>query len=429
MLSEQVVSSPIISQEDLFCRNIDQFIQVYRPILDLNIVKGMNLNFSLPISLNHRRVSPIIQLARPEDAKELVAICKEVYDGTYPYKEMEDEEYIRKKIEDPQYHILLFKDKMDTTLGCFKCILDFEQKKGYMGGFMLRKQFQKSIDVVKAIVGSYVWMWTTFKDRIFIWYCENRTSQSTSQFMTSVCGIKTVSFLPNKDIFCNEIESDVLGVVYVEKALKKYRSKEIPRVIPSAVNCYQFSRKHYPLEGCSVEDPQLIFDLPLLKNLKMKLKMNIKPISFGGKVIYKEITLYYEDSESYFKFLYTPQIQNFEKTEYQVSNLEELFIFVSNFIEIAKDMDVRYVEVFASAYEPTQQKIFYTFGLIPRGYVPCWRYNKRLDRFEDYIVFNSYIGTLSKNLQLIREGVELFEVLDIGSSNFNNDYPCSSQFS
>ena len=80
--------------------------------------------------------------------------------------------------------------------------------------------------------------------------------------------------------------------------------------------------------------------------------------------------LYIPGTESYFKFLYTPQVQNFEKTEYSVNNLEELYVFVQDFKKLARLLKVRYCEAFISAYDVEHQSIFYNAGLNPRGYIP-----------------------------------------------------------
>ncbi|TFF88141.1 MAG: hypothetical protein EU550_01865 [Promethearchaeota archaeon] len=413
MLVEQSYDFPLIPYENLFCDNIDQFVKTFEEIIEDDIERGIKLNFNLPITFKHKKVSPILQLAKPEDIPELITICKEVYKGTYPYKEMEDEEFLKKKILSSNYHIIKFLDVKGNIIGCFKCILDFEQKKGYMGGFMLRSQYQKKIDVVKAIIGSYLWMWNTFKDKILVWYCENRTAQSTSQFMTSICGIKPIAFFPNKDIFYNNIESDVMGITYVEKVLKEQRSKKIPSIIPQALNCFIYSDNRYNLGRIKLIEPKIELNSDLMLNLKQKIRTKVKEIVYNNEVTYKKIKFYYKGSTSFFSFLYTPQIQNFEKTKYCVKNLEELEVFILLFIKCAKRLMIRYLEVLISAYEPTHQKLFNKYGLAARGYIPCWKYKKNTDTFDDYIVFNYFNGKLNESVELIPETEDLLRFIGL----------------
>jgi hypothetical protein len=239
-----------ISYEQLFPNTIDQFLHIFNNLLDLTKIHngGMPLSFELKNgNFNNHKISPILKLATLQDARELVAICTEVYEGSYPYREMQDEQTVLSMLKSPNHHFILFKDQFQKTMGCFRCALDFENKKGYMGGFMLRKEYRKIIDVVKAIVGSYIWMWTTFSDKILVWYCENRTSHSASQYMTAVCGIKTIGFLPNKDIFYGMVETDVMGIIYREKTLSLLRTHKFPILIRPSLGCFLHARKLYNL--------------------------------------------------------------------------------------------------------------------------------------------------------------------------------------
>ncbi|MFX1238474.1 MAG: hypothetical protein ACFE8P_12240, partial [Promethearchaeota archaeon] len=281
-------------------------------------------------------------------------------------------------------------------------------KKAYMGGFMIRKAYQGKVDIVKAIIGSYMWMWSTFKDKISLWYCENRTAHATSQYITSVCGIKTVAILPNKDIFYHKIESDVFGIIYNEKILEKNRWKEVPKLIPEINNCFLYANKKFNLGPVEFIYPSLNLNPFKIQSIKQNLKRKI----IEDKIGYKTITFSIENERSYFTFVYTPWLQNFEKTKYKVSSLEELIVFLNEFKKLAKELNVRYVETLVSAYQPAHQRIFYDAGLIPRGYVPCWEYNKRGGCFEDYIIFNHFTGEI-KNIILLPEGLELLEFLEL----------------
>ncbi len=40
-------------------------------------------------------------------------------------------------------------------------------------------------------------------------------------------------------------------------------------------------------------------------------------------------------------------------------------------------MNLRYREVFVSAYEPSHQQCLYEAGLSPKGYIPNWKNNKK----------------------------------------------------
>jgi hypothetical protein len=409
------LSSPVIIRyEELYPHYIDQFLQIFYNKLNLSRIynSGMPLTFELKSGngRNHR-LSPILKVAIPQDAKELISICKEVYEGNYPYREMMDEETVESMLKSPNHHFILFKDPWGTTMGCFRCALDFEHKKGYMGGFMLRKQYQKILDVVKAIVGSYVWMWTTFSDKILVWYCENRTAHSTSQYMTAVCGIKTVGILPNKDIFYEKVESDVIGVIYREKALTHFRTPELPRLIPSVVNVFLHAWQLYKLGKFTISIANLKLDLNKIRNSSAQLLRTESSVEFG----YETITLSFKDSDSYFKILHTIHLHNLEKAEYQVKNAEEFYAFVEEIRVLMKEKHIRYCELFASAYTPSHQKVLERLGFTPRGYVPCWNHNQETGFFEDAVLFNYYEGEI-ENMHLINEGLKLLKLIELNSN-------------
>ena len=397
-----------VTQKDLFAKNVEAFLDSFKNVIDLDIERGIRLDFEIVLKSKSDKLSPILKLAKPEEAGEIVEICKNAYENTYPYKEFEDESQIRERIKSSNFKFILFKDEFNNNMGCFMCNLCFKEKKGYMGGFMIKKEYQGKLDIVKSIIGSYIWMWNTYKNCIALWYCENRTAHATSQYITSVCGIKTVAILPNKDTFFSNVESDVLGVIYNEDTLRKMRRKDFPKLIPEISNCFQYSNKKFNLGPVEFNYQSIELKKDLLEKLRSEFVKSSQIITVG----YEKFTFSYKKSDSFFQLIYTPWLNNIEKIEYKVKNLEELAVFIEELQKLTKIFNIRYVEVYVSAYEPLQQKLFCESGLSPRGYVPSWKYNAELDAFEDYILFNHYKSEI-KNIILLPEGLELLEVLNL----------------
>lgn len=330
-----------------------------------------------------------------------------MYDGTYPYKEIEDEGIIKKMIDSPDNHFILFEIDGEVA-GCFRCALDFEHKKGYSGGFMIKKKYQRILDVTKTIIGSYAWMWKTFKNEILVWYCENRTAHATSQYITSVCGIKSVAFFPNKDVFYDQVESDVMGVIYREKTLTKYRDRKTPVLIKNALDSFLHCDNLYNLGNYQLASPDFNLDYDKILELQKAFRKDLIIDKYG----YGYHQFFIRDTKSYFTFLHTSQIQNFEKTKYHVDSLEELYVFLEEFLKSMNENIIRYSEVFVSAFSPEHQQLFYEFGFRARGYVPCWNYNKTKNKFEDYVVFNYFEGQVP-HAELLPIGQELVDLLSI----------------
>ncbi|MHA1328692.1 MAG: hypothetical protein ACTSRH_15445 [Promethearchaeota archaeon] len=118
-----------ISFNHLFPENTENFLVPFRNIVVSDIQNGMNLNFDLVEKPRKKKISPILVLATPEDAEAIVDIYFDIYNGTYPYKEMEDVKEVRQMIESDEFEWLLFKNEEGDILGCFTYELDFFKRK------------------------------------------------------------------------------------------------------------------------------------------------------------------------------------------------------------------------------------------------------------------------------------------------------------
>jgi len=407
MITQETISYPIIPYKRLRPKSVDEFLDIFEDVLDLNLEKGMELDFTIDSKLGSDKISPTLFLAKPKDAVEIATICKEVYEGSYPYKEIEDPEEVKKMIESPEHHFILFKIEEDIV-GCFRCALDFEHHKGYTGGFMVRQEYQGIIDVTKSIIGSYTWMWSTYKDEILMWYCENRTAHAASQYITSVCGINTVAFFPNKDVFFDKVESDVMGVVFREKALNGYREHKTPLLIRNALDSFLHCDNLYNLGKFKLVSPDYSLDYEKIALLQKRFRKDLIKDKYG----YQYFQFFISGTKSYFSFLHTPCIQNLEKTKYHVDTLEELYVYLEEFLKVIKENSIRYSEAFVSALNPEHQQLFYEFGFRARGYVPCWNFKKDDNSFEDYVVFNYFEGQVP-HAELLPIGQELVDLLSV----------------
>ena len=388
--------------------SINDFLDLSSEIISSEI---LNLDFNLDYSLlknyfSSERICPVVHLAKSEDAEEISKIFNDIYQNTYPYKKMEHAEGVREMINSNDYLWFIFKLENNETIGCFGTQLEFAEKRGFLYGFVLKKKYHKIIDAPKAFIGCVTYLWKTYKDRILIWYGEMRTNESTSQFFTSIVGLKPIGFLPNKDIFNSQIESDVLHVIYDESVFKKYRKKEAPHIIRQVLNWYAYSSKRYSLQDPQIENPNITLNEDKINELSEILTLNIQEVQYG----YQIFKLSFKGHDSLMEFIHNPYSRNFEKTYFKVSCLEELYSFLTQLKDIINTMNINYFECFVSGYEPTYQKVFYNAGFRPRGYVPCWYYNKITGKFEDQVVFNYYRGEIAENPRIIAEAKQLLDL-------------------
>jgi len=401
MISSKLIFKPIITT--------NEFLKLYEGDISPDFQKILKLDFEVKNKQQSQKISPILQIARPEEAQEITQIFKEGYKGTYPYKQIEDIQEVKKMIIDSNYHWFLFKLDSNETVGCFGAQMEFEKKKGLLYGFAIKKEYHKIIDVFKTYIGCVLYLWETYKNKILVWYGEVRTNDKTPQYVTSLSGLKPIAFLPNKDIFLNQIESEFLHVIYNEKVLYKYRRKEKSKIIRQILNTYLYSNNRFHLGLPKVENPIININSTKLAKLRRKIVIKTEKYKFNNEII----TLSIKNSKSYFMFLYNPFIQTMEKTTYKITKLEELLIYIQKVKKLIKKLKIRYFECFVSAYEPRHQKIFFEAGFKPMGYVFSWEYNNKKKVFEDCVAFIYYEGNIDKNIKLIPETSELLKYLNI----------------
>ena len=101
MLSNKFILKPILT--------IKEFLQLYDWNVSLNSQNILNLDFQLEVNYKSQRVCPIIRIANLKDAREISILFKEIYKGTYPYKQMENTQEIRHMIKDQNYMWFIFK--------------------------------------------------------------------------------------------------------------------------------------------------------------------------------------------------------------------------------------------------------------------------------------------------------------------------------
>jgi len=395
-----------LSYGDLFKDFTHQLLESFKTH-DFDFNSGTTANFSVKERVNKNKINPVIRYANNDDIEDIISIYKDIYGASYPYKEMLDPEEIRKKLASQEVEWLLFETKSGESAGTITFDLDFKKKLGYARGFNMKRKYFGKIDSFKACVGSFVAMYHKYNNKIFRWYAENRTVHAKSQYAFSAAGLRPVAFFPSKDVFFGERESDIFMISYDHKALNEMRSLKVPHIIPEALNSYLFSNRNFQAGSYQINAQKLHYDRSLVYLLGNKIVVKKEQDKYG----YEKYCLSINDSDSYFKFLYTPSVNNFEKTEYKINCLEELFVFLKKFKELGQKLNVKYSECFVSAYEPEHQRLFQNMGFSPGGYVPSWFHDPISDKFEDSILFNHSHVAISQNIELLEEGFELLDYL------------------
>ncbi len=386
--------------------SIEDMINTYPWAREINLEEGHNFEDST----RNDKIIPSIKFATRKDAEEITKIFKEVYQNTYPYKQIESVSEIQNMISNPNYYWIIFTLKPDIIAGCIGIRLDFENKIGNFFGFAFRKKYQHIADISTASIACVVAPMQKFKNQIFLWFAEIRSGFSSIQYIAKLTGLSPVGFLPNKDIFFNQPESEILFVTYCQKILNDYRCYQKPQLISPAIFCYFHAFQKYNL-GLPViqNDSNLESELDQ-KKIKLNRKIILRRIEkdkFGTELI----TISMKGTNNYLQFFHYKNIHIVEKVDYKVSTLEDLYVFLEEIKSIILEFKLRYMEVFLSAYDSTHQTLFYNAGFKPTGYIPAFKYNKDNNLYEDQVLFVYHEKNLNKNIHLIRETEEFLKTI------------------
>lgn len=388
-------------------RTLDDLLALNAKYKDLDIREGI----SFPKQSKKFKFIPSSRVAILGDEREIVNIFKEVYLGKYPYREFEDESEILKMIEDPNFYWIVFKNGNGSIIGCIGLEVERENNRGILHGLAFKKEYQGITDLYKLFTASLCSVLNIEKDMLSV-SCEVRSAHSKTQYLGKVLGFLPVAFLPNKDIFFDRQESEIIVIIYREKALKELRSPKTVKLPFQALRSYYYASNKLDIGSFKVKNyPNIVYrEKKIAKNRELFIK-RAEADKFGNLCI----TFSYAHTNSKFTFFHNKYINNVERVSYQVSTKEDLFVFLEKLIEYMKGNNVRYGDCFVSAYNPYHQAIFLQAGFEPYGYVPAYKYNKKENVLEDQVVFVLNQGEVNlERLHLIPETKELLKSIKPG---------------
>ncbi|MFX1400948.1 MAG: GNAT family N-acetyltransferase [Promethearchaeota archaeon] len=400
-MSDQTLS---LKQHQIF---IGDFLALYSKYEHTSLQKGITIKSKRNIK---HPFSYTIQLAKIEDAEDITLIIKDVYRGTYPYKELEDVDEIKRMIEDPDFTWVIFKKESGENIACGGYHVDLESRSGTFHAFALKREYHgqvNSVDAALALMGA---IFRQYKGTILHWSCEVVSNHDKSQHLLKHIGMIPIAFLPKKDVFFAREVSEFVYIIYDKDILKKYRSSKTPNLINRAIFSYFYAQQKFNLEVPNVHGLvtyDLILDEHQLEEARENLVTKIESCRFNKEII----TIYNKKTKSYIRFLYRINIKSVEKAEYEVKTNEDLAVFLEHIKKFMKDNHIQYFEAYVSAYDPSHQKIFYSSGFKPTGYIPCYKYDASENSFCDQIIFVSYTGKDLNNVKLVPDTINFLKTI------------------
>jgi hypothetical protein len=390
-----------------YCDTMDEMYAIYddngRRIDDPKKNTPGNITISAPSTKVH--------------AHSIVAIYKEIYQGTYPFHEMLDPQFLLKTFSDPDYYwgIFCHPEDSDIIMGCFTVVIDRYHNAGYMRGLNILPKYRKQIGV-RELSYAMVKRFFVVHPEVDKWYNEARTAHSIVQHLSRVIAAKTQALFLNKDYFMHRKESDVLMVGYWESALE---SRVIPeQMLPEVIPFYLRSRTMHDFTESLpiIEARQLTIDKDKLRTILSQIEFSFKT----DKYEYIEFRFHDPDTHEFLTGLYTPTVRNIEKIRYQVNTSEKFMGFCILLQFFADQHRVEYIEFQIPVSELDHQRYLLENRLIIAGYVPAWlptNQNKQnMDNKEDAVVlvWTDRLPALD-SLQLIEEGKDLLNLIAVSS--------------
>jgi hypothetical protein len=388
----------------LQCTCLDDFFQNYD--LEGNHIGNGDAQLN-----NHIEITHPSTLA---DAKAIVEVYRDIYKGTYPYKEMLNEDYIYSTFTDPSYYWNIFTIPsicgIPLVVGCFTIVIDLIQKRAYMRGLNIRLEYQRKVHVRELSYAMIRRFFTEHQGEVFNWYNESRTEHDVVQYLSYHIGAVPYAFLKGKDYFHNKKESDVLMVGHTNEAL--YERRISPTKIHhnlaglySRIATFHNFNDYPQIEG----DVKLSIEKHHIAQNYKDCTMFIAEDKFG----YNRVKIFNEETGEYLKFLHTKSVHNIEKVEFRYEDLSMMATFIAVLAQYAQTEKIEYIEITTEASNTSLIEFFLQSNYKIAGYIPAWI--KSLDesgKFVDAVVFSW--NTPHKKIpapQLIPESQHLTSIL------------------
>lgn len=312
----------------------------------------------------------IIQLYR--NAYELTS-ADYIDQVKYPYPEAFDPEWVHRTASSPDTIWKVVWDTLtDQPIGTGTILINRQDKKGYMRGIIIDPAYQGKGLAAFILVNAFKEVINEYRDVIKIFWTENRSAHPKSQKIAEASGMKPVGLLPNKDIFLDERESDILYVLYSMNTLKNRRPN--PTLVPAVLPIFEVVGRQFRLDDA----------IPTHVHSTFGNGFNPTGHVTADKYNYHFFT--YTANGKQLKFVVNPRVMVAENTwfspDIDPTTLRTLLWFARQSLATV----LYYMECYVSAFAPETQQAFVDAGFEATGYLPGW--NVVDGQREDAVIFS-----------------------------------------
>ncbi|MBN2155343.1 MAG: hypothetical protein JW776_04825 [Candidatus Lokiarchaeota archaeon] len=336
------------------------------------------------------KLAPPARIANENDAEQIVKVNNNVYKGHYPYRDLLDVEYVREFASDANKGIIGVYDTIDSTreVGGFLMLsVNRDLRKGTFRGLMVDPRFRNKIHVKDRGFETVYEAYSKYYQDVELWFGETRTAHILGQKWMEECGSRPCAFLPNKDIFFGDgkRESDVLEIVFNQKALYQYRNAH-PRLLPHFKSLYNHIAYYYDLPRVDFTTSNFSVSSTFLREAQQiadSCKLGKKQGKYGTYTL-----IIRTPHHSRLEFLVNESICTAEQAFLTTTNTLELGAMLVYLKSMMEHQHLDYFEIYIPAINVEQQQLFLDLGFSCFGYAPAWQREKNL--LHDCLLFGLF---------------------------------------
>ncbi|MHA1793365.1 MAG: GNAT family N-acetyltransferase [Promethearchaeota archaeon] len=367
----------------------------------------MHSNATVHVIQDKKEVTRV-RLANEKDANQITRIYRDVYKGTYVYKEFTDPRFIMEEIEDEnvRWYVIEETSKKRRVIGCVSAIVDPLNLRAYSRGMMIRPKWQGRRGASRSFGIAFNDFVRHHMGKIRLIWSETRSASVKPQRVCEAIGLTPLGLMPWKDIFFNQRESPILMGVYSSSAWKTRDTNItiVPELVPLKTLMNKLFRpmkkdKMKIVEDLHFDNPRNLFRLPV------KVKQEKK------KYGYCKYYFTCQNSRETVSITVNNNCLNAEHLEISCENPGVLNLLLLKVKDVLVSKGIKYMQGYCPADNPGFQKAFLKAGFKPFGYMPA-RSKGKNGLHVDEILFGWTRWNLDLNMiNLTQKATSLVNVL------------------
>jgi CRP-like cAMP-binding protein/GNAT superfamily N-acetyltransferase len=350
-----------------------------------------------------------VRQAREDDIEAIRHIFVDAYGPTYPYRDFYDQNWLRRAVYgDDLVMVVAQEGDGGPLVGTGSVIFSIGVHSDLVGEFgrlaVLKEARGKG--VAKKIMARRIEL---VEHRLHMALVDNRTDHPYSQMISEEYGFVPVGFMPLKHKFENQSRESVATFARLFGPARSLRRNH-PRLIPEAAPVARLAMENLSLEsdividegtGPYVRDHDFEIDsleatgMPHLLRIargrvKKRLVFGPMQLSYGFFKLATNDASYLVARRSAKRpdavagaigFIHDKPEHNIRVFELIAATDEAIHFLFTELVARAKALDVEYIEIEVSAYEPRLQRTLLELDFLPAAYLPAMVFHdvERLD--------------------------------------------------